>query len=472
MNCFCGSTDWENLVPFNNLEIETLLNCNVMCINSVVRLIEILRSPSYLFRTTRDTIYKTLYLIERLKRFHSLAYNGVGVLLDEVKSTTTNQNTRDIALKLKETTSQNPISRELRDQYLLELSAFLAVLQNNMAEMRSSFLAAADGETLPIQCTAHMNSDGKLKQSVVDELVKLGVNCYGVRFEESKATFIISATGMLDESEFQNQLSQVESLQGLNISYHQNIGIVSDDAMHSGGVLEYSSLSATIFDGIDLPFRNIFDYFDEFGKPDLMNNSTVGCILKILNKPYLLTAAHCLFNLSLRDEKSEMDKRKKLNRKVKFAIYHRRIDACLFPCLSSTFSPSLILGARKMPFNLGSYSEWTPNEELKGFTVFKIGYKTGITFGTFEEVVETVDVGGNRYKDVVKVKSNSVRPFTDAGDSGAIYFLIDDDNEIRPIAIHRASDKETFSYGSILSDCISDLLKKMGLQPNVDVRMV
>jgi len=102
---------------------------------------------------------------------------------------------------------------------------------------------------------------------------------------------------------------------------------------------------------------------------------------------------------------------------------------------------------------------------------FKIGYKTGLTFGTFEGIIESVDIGGNNYENVVKVKSKLVGyPFTAAGDSGAIYYLIDGDNEIRPIAIHRASDKVVCSYGSVLSDCISNLLTKLGLPTN-DVRI-
>mmetsp|Transcript_17877 Transcript_17877/g.24518 ORF Transcript_17877/g.24518 Transcript_17877/m.24518 type:complete len:458 (+) Transcript_17877:64-1437(+) len=456
MNFFCGSTDWENLVEFKQVEIEILKNCNKMCTKSVADLIVILKSPSYLFRSTRDTIYKALYLIERLKHFYFLP-------------SASNQNLRDIALKLKDPTHQNPISRELREQFIQELTE----LQTNIAEIRHSLLAAATDGVTQCSCTAPMNSDGKLKQSVVDELLKLGVTSCGMHFDESKETFMVRVTGNVDESEFQNQLSLVESLQGLNITYEETDGNVSDDTIQSGGVLEYSSLTASVFHGIDLPYREIFQYFDVFGKPELMNNSTVGCILKVNNQPYLLTAAHCLFKVSLSDDIIEKTKRQKLNRDVKFAIYHHRIDACLFPCLSSTVMPSLIFGASssKMNFNLGNANEWTPERETKGLTVFKIGYKTGLTFGTFEGIIESVDIGGNNYENVVKVKSKLVGyPFTAAGDSGAIYYLIDGDNEIRPIAIHRASDKVVCSYGSVLSDCISNLLTKLGLPTN-DVRI-
>jgi len=87
-------------------------------------------------------------------------------------------------------------------------------------------------------------------------------------------------------------------------------------------------------------------------------------------------------------------------------------------------------------------------EMSKGDIVFKLGRSTGLTFGRLAGLMNMATE--NRvYEDVLCVMSEEGRPFTQPGDSGAIYFTITKDARAVALAVHLAKvkDNETLCIG-------------------------
>lgn len=183
---------------------------------------------------------------------------------------------------------------------------------------------------------------------------------------------------------------------------------------------------------------------------------------------FVITCAHCLFpNLDQYKQHHKM-----INSRLPNVHISREFDIALLPFsyydreLSPHFSANFDNVIQQSIIGEGS---------IEGMTVFKVGARTGITFGELRGILPIIKLPNlSCSKQVlVKWKSNDY-PFSAGGDSGALYYITLFDAHPVPIAVHRASFFATdnkqnlrgYSVGSLLVEGLQLICNKLGWQLN------
>jgi hypothetical protein len=106
------------------------------------------------------------------------------------------------------------------------------------------------------------------------------------------------------------------------------------------------------------------------------------------------------------------------------------------------------------------YKLWNSDALYPGCMVIKVGAETRVTSGKFRGFYDTIQINGKEYQEVFAVESDFDR-FSDHGDSGAVYFTVNELGFI-PFAIHRCSDEDgKVGYGCVFSKALDALQGKV-----------
>ena len=179
------------------------------------------------------------------------------------------------------------------------------------------------------------------------------------------------------------------------------------------------------------------------------------CFAKV--EYYAVTAAHVAFpsrGPSLED--------------ISFATYNNRADVAMLGMTSATShtfcSDSAKCHRRFEPcFNDIAFVPLALSELRAGDPVWKWGAQTDFTRGKLADPPRrTVDLKSIHGVDVLVATGENGKPFTNGGDSGALWFLVhgeDDDISLSPIGIHRAGTTNN-SYASPMDNILLELFAK------------
>jgi hypothetical protein len=316
-----------------------------------------------------------------------------------------------------------------------------------------------------------MDYDGKVTVDVADILRQASAFAWGVNVESGSLK--IHAKGRVSINEFMSAVREKNHRLPSVIIYAQGTANIQFD---SGLVLGAKLNSKTLTSPTETSFvlkpraaddlesdsfaiwKSINSHFETFGAiGDTFG--TIGCLLKVSfdgrTMDVVQTAAHVPFSrLNMGD--LSCGQMTAFNEQVQFAHYSQKHDICFLPAAMHTCDNGLF----KPQDGNDKYKLWNSDALYPGCMVIKVGAKTRVTTGKFKAFYDTIQINGNEYQELFEVESDFDK-FSDHGDSGAVYFTVNELGFI-PFAIHRCSDDDgRLGYGCVFSRALDALQKKV-----------